>query len=289
MSDRRKSNPAQLNRDLGSRLRLLRLEAGMTGAQLADRMEVSQSKVSRIETARVVPSLTDVTQIAKILGASSKEFEDLLSDARDVNSAYQDWRSISTRHGASPQSRVAEFERASRLVQTFVASVIPGLLQTADYARAVIGQSEVAGEETPTSSLVAERIERQSVLYQAERKFEFVVHESALYMRYGSDDTMLAQVDRLLNLASLANVTFAIVPYDIQLQAVITNGFTIYDGRFVEIELATGHVDIQDAGQVETYSRQFEELKSAASIGDEAEAILQRTAGRFQDHARRVA
>ena len=127
--------------ELGARLRRLRLEAGLTGTNLAEVLGWAQSKVSRIETGRQSTTTGDVRAWAAAVQAPPGLVEDLIADLRSLRVEHAAWRR-QLRAGHAPRQRtLIALEAAARLDRTFQPLFIPGLLQTAEYARYVLTAS----------------------------------------------------------------------------------------------------------------------------------------------------
>ncbi|MGH3439609.1 MAG: Scr1 family TA system antitoxin-like transcriptional regulator, partial [Sciscionella sp.] len=129
---------------------------------------------------------------------------------------YSSWRKAYSNAGGAAQSQadIGERERRATTTSEFAPTMIPGLLQTAGYAREVLAlpTGPAAHGATP-EAMAAERIKRQDILYQQGRSARFVLGEAALRTRFGSVDTLVAQLDRLVALAGLVTVDLAVVPF----------------------------------------------------------------------------
>ncbi len=150
---------------------------------------------------------------------------------------------------------------------------IPGLLQTAEYARQLLGQVNRPGAEL--AAQVAGRIERQRIRYQDGCRFEFLIGEQALLWTPGPG-IMRAQLDRLESLSTLATVEFAVLP----LRRVGTVGwhdFVYREPAYVDGELMHAEFANRDPASVDRYRELWARLWSAASTGDEAIDIIRAT------------
>lgn len=260
-------------RRLAATLRSLRDDSGLSGQQLADRLGWSQSKVSKIENGRTRPSVEDVAAWTSATGAGREQADELASLAETVATQVHSWRarghgSLAQRHGT-----IAEAERATPTLRVFQPAVVPGLLQTADYARHVMALLEATDDEV--AAAVTARMERQSVLYQ-DKQFRFVLTEGALRWRPGPASMMLAQYDRLLNLATLPNVSIGVLPFDVPAPALYTNGFQLFGGDdpFVLVETMTTELHLREEQDLEHYAVVFEQLSAAARSGDDAVSVI---------------
>ena len=170
-------------RVLGGRLRVLRAEAGLTGAVLAQRAGVGQPTVSKVETGRMVPSPEVLDRLTGALGLDEptvREVRDLLAAVLAAVDSDQPADS-----GTAFGTTVDEEVRSARLVRSFQCVVLPAMLQSAEYARHVFESLPHSTPET-VGRAVAARVERQSVLYEPGRESVFVVTEAVLRTAAGS-------------------------------------------------------------------------------------------------------
>jgi transcriptional regulator with XRE-family HTH domain len=201
-------DPEQAGQDrqsLAEALRDLRRAAGLSGDRLARRCHMSQSKVSRIETGRLLPTVLDVDRMLRALGVDQATRAELLSLARVANAEYQDVRASVRRGLHHRQRELAALEADAKEMRHFLPTLITGLLQTPEYMRAAMNTSiEPAAGDTTTA--IALKLERQAVLHDKTKRFEFLLTESAVRWRLCEPSVMAVQLDRLVSLSWLANV-----------------------------------------------------------------------------------
>lgn len=263
---------------LGSALRRLRLRADLTGEQLAERTGMSQSKVSRIELGQSAAAVTDVERWAEATGASDDERADLVELAESAVTETIAWRTVRDRGLGGRQRDVQVVEASAGTIRYFHPVLVPGLLQTAEYYRRLCKTTFPEGRPDLAAAIAA-RMERQAVLYDETKRLEFVTTEVALRWRFGPPPTMLAQLDRILTVASLATVAIGIIPQSAELAPSYIHGFTIFDDRgdedpIVEVETLTTNLAITDPQDVERYRQHFARLREAAVFGEDAQALL---------------
>ncbi len=269
MSDYREERAA-----LGRRLRALRQDAGLTGAELAERLGISQSKVSKIENGTLTPGEEELAHWASILGATVTVQAELLDQRGRVASEYRNWRTI---YGGSAQRRQSEFlalEGAATLVRVFQPTLIPGLLQTAEYAQLRLAQWAELHDAGSVAEAVATRMERQRALYEPSRSFGFLILEAALRYRLCSREGMLAQLDRIASLSTLPNVAVEIVPLSAELPVAPLHPFEMLDSDLVTVETFSGENTITDPQEIRLYGAIFEMLQAVALGGDAARTLL---------------
>lgn len=265
---------------LGVRLRELRTQAGLTGAVLAQRAGVGQPTVSKVENGRMVPSADVLGRLSRALGldeATTGEVRDLLAvveAASDLVEGPEDAMSLGV--------TIDDAVRSARLVRSFQCVVLPAMLQSAEYARHVF---ESAPDSTPEAvgRAVADRVERQSLLYEPGRESVFVLTEAVLRTWPGNPALMLAQLDRLLAVESLSTVRLGVIPWRRAVPVMPRHGFTLCDRRAVVIEGFRGEQVVDDLVEIATYERTFGRFEEAAIFGVEVRELLLRVMREFQE------
>lgn len=264
---------------LAAELRRARELFGMSGRELAHRIGVSQSKVSRIESGTAIPSVPEVTRWAEELGTSAERRNCLIALTESVFTEVHSWPAT-LRDRAHIQDDIEEREQRARRLRTFQPSLVPGLLQTAEYARRVIAMAQVPRGADELADTLAGRLRRQLVVYEEGRRFEFVVTEAALRWRPGPVRLLAAQLDRIASLATLDNVSIGVVPLDVEATSPGSHGFVIYDSDedghdpYVEVEAIHANLLVHEPADVSLYQRRWELLTEAAVFGDGARALL---------------
>jgi transcriptional regulator with XRE-family HTH domain len=256
-------------------VRTLRRDAGLTGVELARRVEISQSRVSRIETGHLVPPDDEVARIADVLRVDANTRQELQDKARAARSSMRSWRRLHARGFAPHQTDIARMEATATRLRLFQPNLVPGLLQTAEYARSAI---ELATESPDIELGVAGRMARQSILYDRAKSFEFVITEGALRWRIVPANVHVGQLNHLASLATLANVSVGVIPWHAQVGAHQSTMFCLFDDASVYVELLNGEVTTEDRADVAQYAATFASLTQAAVTGEDAIAELRRIA-----------
>ncbi|MEV0386331.1 helix-turn-helix transcriptional regulator [Nonomuraea sp. NPDC050643] len=264
---------------LAAELRRLRDLAGISGRDLAHRIGISQSKVSRIESGSVVPSLPEVTAWSEAVEAPTPARE-LLADLTEAAfTEMHTWRAALQRQ-THLQDEIREQEDQARMLRVFQPAIVPGLLQTAEYARRVFSLFDPPYSEGDLPMVVAARLQRQLALYDESRTFEFLITEAALRLRPGPVRLLLAQLDRIASLSTLENVRIGLIPQDEEAVVCPPHGFTLYESdgsagdSFVEVEVTHMRLTVRDADDIATYHRQWSTLTAMAIYGDAAREFL---------------
>lgn len=258
-------------REFGQRLRQLREDAGLTGKQLAEQAGWAQSKVSRIETGRQSVKTDDVRTWAGVTAAPAGLLEDLLADLRSLRVEHAAWRrQLRGGHGPKQRALIA-LEASATLDRTFQPDLVPGLLQTPDYARHVF-TSLAALRDTPNDveAAVRLRMQRQAVLYDQNKRFRFLLTETAVRAQLAPPAVMRGQLDRLLVLRAMDTVELAVIPLSARLPVVAHHGFSIEDEDLVLVETFSAELQLRDTDDVALYGKLFELLWSAGLEGERA-------------------
>ncbi|MEU9136256.1 helix-turn-helix transcriptional regulator [Streptomyces sp. NPDC048404] len=263
-------------RELGALLRALRVDAGLTGAVLAQRAGVGQPTVSKVENGRMVPSRDVLDRLTGALSLDVSAVSELRMALAEVESA----PSAGTQEtlaglSASADAVVDLAVRGARLVRSFQCVVLPAILQSAEYARHVFASTPGA-DVGEVGKAVAARVERQSVLYEPGRESVFVVTEGVLRTWPGSPALMLAQLDRLLAVESLTTVRFGVIPWDRPMPVMPRHGFTLCDRETVVVETFRDERAEKDLDVFASYEGTFAQFEGAADFGDEARELLMR-------------
>ncbi|MGH8897623.1 MAG: helix-turn-helix domain-containing protein, partial [Egibacteraceae bacterium] len=245
----------------------------------AKRAGMSQSKVSKIETANLLPSVDDVDQLCRALSTPAELRVDLLDRTERLHTEFDTLRAIQRRGFHRKQQELGEIEAEATTLRYLQLTGIPGLLQTAEYVRQVLSLGLTGVELGKT---VTARLERQAVLYDPSKQFTFLIPESALRWRFWSDQVMLAQLDRIASISTLPNVRIAVIPWTAQVREVPLHGFIIYDDHWVAAEMETGSVTLTDPHDVAAYLELFATLEESAVFDDEARVVLARVAGDYR-------
>lgn len=259
---------------LGARLRELRTEARLTGRQLASTLSWPQSKVSKLELGRQTPTRADLSSWAQGVGRSEAEVE-LHQRLLTLESHYAAWkRQLSAGNRARQEAWGAD-EVESVEILNLETGVVPGLLQTADFARWMFRRVvEVYGSPQDIEQGVEARMRRQELLYDPAHEFHLLVTESALRFRICPPSVMAGQLDRLASAVGLAAYRFGIVPFTAELPMTPFHGFYVYDRRLVKVETAAAELRIIEASEVAIYLKLWDRMSDLAEYGSKAHQLI---------------
>ncbi|MBC3989319.1 helix-turn-helix transcriptional regulator [Streptomyces sp. AC563] len=261
---------------LGARLKELRVEGGLSGKRLAHLTGWQPSKVSRLEHGKQTPKLDDLRAWTEAVGMPAALGE-LEARLRSLETHYASWRRQLAAGTRARQEAWQATEAAALTVCNFESAVIPGLLQTADYARHMfIRTTELHHTVADIEDGVNARMRRQQALYETGRQFRFLIWEPALRMLFCPPSVMAGQLDRLTGVIGLASAELGIVPLGVDLPVVPTHGFWLYDDRLVMVETIGAELRLVDSAEVELYSRVWDRLSGAALFGQDARRVITR-------------
>ena len=255
--------------ELALALRDARKQAGLTGERLAARCGISQSKISKIETGKVLPSATDVERILTALGVGGEQSADLMALARLANTEFQSVRASLRRGLHQKQRELAALEADARHIRFFLPLMITGLLQTPEYARASL--ANFPGDHPQA---IAKRLDRQAALYNPAKRFTFVLTEAAVRWQLCEPRVMAVQMGRLASLSELPNIRLGIIPLDRYVPDGPLNTFTVYDERIATAETFGGVIMMRDPRDVAYHLELYAFFEHYAVFDDEVRALL---------------
>ncbi|MET9487429.1 helix-turn-helix transcriptional regulator [Nocardia sp. NPDC006630] len=260
---------------LGVRLRELRVSARISGRDLAARAGWGPTKISKIEHGRQLPSEEDLAVWCRIT-RNELALPDLIATVRNVNAAHLEWRRIAATGHARRQRQSIEREAATGLVRGYDCLLLPGLLQTRDYAEAVLRRCiRFLGSPDDLEHAVAARMERQRVLREGKHRFHFLIGEAALYTSVGDGAVRRAQLEHLQTMLSAERVVVGVVPSTAEFIYETTN-FTFFDTHLVQVETISAELTIRQPRELVLYERVFRALAEQAAYGDAAQTLIKK-------------
>jgi transcriptional regulator with XRE-family HTH domain len=264
----------QARASLGIRLRDIRRDAGLSGTELARLSGWQPSKITKIEHGRQTPKEEDLRAWCEHCRAP-EELPDLIAAVRSIETQFAEWRRI-MRSGTRrrQQASAAVYERA-RLFRIYEPAVVPGLLQTREYAVAVL-LTFIDFVRVPQDAEegAAARLERQRVLTHGDRRFHMLLGEQALHTNVGGAEVMAGQLEHLLAALRLPRLRLGIVPIDAPYRVPLNNGFWIMDETLVQFDTYSAELSLIRPDEIALYARAFERLAALAVYGAEAKAII---------------
>jgi transcriptional regulator with XRE-family HTH domain len=271
-------SPTVRRRRLALELRRLRESAKLTCEEVAERLECSASKISRVETGRVSVSPRDVRDMLEIYGAPPEQRDSLVQLARD--SRQKGWWHA---YGDTVQPHFATYlglESAASEIRIYEVSLIPGLLQTEDYARAVITAGMVNSPRPDIERRVALGMERQRLARNDPPKVWAVLDEAALRRRVGGPEVMRVQLEYLSEVGSMPNVSLQVIPFGGGAHPAMGRPFIILvfgeriDPDVVYLEDLTSALWVEDVEEVDRYNVFFNHLRATALSFEDSAALI---------------
>ena len=258
-------SPTVRRRELGALLRRLRTEKGLTVEQAADRLLFSMSKLSRMETGHGVATPRDVRDLCDLYGVTDEAERDHMMQLAAEGKQQAWWQSYELNYAT-----YVGLEAEAVAIGDFQSSVVPGLLQIADYAR--------AGHEATMPRLSPNRIDmqikakltRQSLLTRASPPlFTAILDEAVLHRVAGGPRVMTAQLAHLIEVARLPNVTIQVIPFTVGSHPGLESNFNILDmvpptPSVVFVEGLVGSVYLERPEDLKRYREVFERLQMMA-------------------------
>lgn len=271
------SSSAQAAREaLALRLRDLMLDSGMTARALAAAAGWHESKSSRLLNGRSSPSDQDIKDWCTVCGAED-QIADLVAANRAAGSVYVTWRRVH-RSGLrqSQESYVPLYERTAAF-RVYCSNVIPGLLQTSEYAAALMSAiTRFQGTSDDVEQAVAARVARSHVIRDGSHTFALLIEESVLHNRFGDEHTMAAQLGYVLTVMSLPRVSLGIIPAGMRRDQSMSTleTFMIFDDVELQAELLAAFVTVTAPSEISAYAKAFAELAELAVYGGKARALI---------------
>ncbi|MGP3637753.1 helix-turn-helix domain-containing protein [Streptomyces sp. 24-1644] len=261
-------NPTVRRRRLGQELRRLREIKGMTAEEVAERLLVSQSKISRLENGRRSISQRDVRDLCGVYEVEDHRVVDsLMQMAKD--SRQQGWWHA---FGDIPYSVYIGLETDAESLRVYEPQVVPGLLQTRQYAEALINGALPESAPSDIEKRVSVRARRQDRINAAEHPLRLwaVIDESALHRMVGGKQVMIDQLEHLIEQSNLPHVTVQVLPFSMGAHPGINGQYAILefpdaaDSSVVYIEGVTSDLYLEKANDVQRYSVMYEHLRAQA-------------------------
>ncbi|MGW3407770.1 helix-turn-helix domain-containing protein [Streptomyces sp. NPDC000888] len=262
---------------LGERLRELRESAAggrLTGTELAQRMGWTQSKVSKLETGRQTATAEELQAWAEATG-QPESAEELLARLRGLESHVRSWRrQLASGHRAVQEAHnVAQAN--SSVLRAWESSWVVGVLQTPDYARAILSRfAELHQSPRDIEEGVRSRMRRQEGLYDSDRRYRILLWEPVLRSLVCPPSVLAGQLDRLAGVVGLDTVELGIVPLSASLKLPPGGGFWIYDDAQVIVENWHAELWLDDAASVSTHLKVWKTLRESAVFGADAQNLI---------------
>jgi hypothetical protein len=276
-----KSSPTVKRRRLAAELRHYRDVAGLTIEEVAERLEWSSAKISRIENSRVSVLPRDVKFLLGVYGLSDQDdaWDVMLTLAREsrdrgwwhqYGDAVPDWFEV-----------YVGLEADAASITAYDAEFVPGLLQNEDYARAIHRAKLFSASEEEIERIVTVRMARQDLLTaQDGPQVWFVLNEAVVRRLVGGPQVMKRQLERLVRAAALPRVTLQVIPFEAGAHASMDGSFSILafpeesDPQVVYIEYLTGSLYMEKPAETARYRVVVDHMRATALPVDASRALI---------------
>lgn len=275
----KRQTPTVRLRRLAVELRSLRTASGLTREEVVDRTGINSVTMYRIEHARVRPQTRTLRTLLDLYGVEKEQQAELVALLRDARE--RGWLHPYQSELPEQYMTFIGFEGEAESASNYESLFVPGLLQTQDYARAVITGVLPFASRDEVERRVEVRMERQEVL-RGDNPLQLwgIVDEAALRRQVGSPAVMRAQFRHLLDASELPNVTFQVIPFDAGAHAGMPGSFIVL--QFAEeaipdviyIDSMAGDLFLEAESDVRRYKLVFEHLRAVSASPDASRALL---------------
>ncbi|ALV35145.1 helix-turn-helix domain-containing protein [Streptomyces sp. NPDC101209] len=271
-------NPTVRRRRLGQELRRLRELKGMTAEEVAERLLVSQSKISRLENGRRSISQRDVRDLCGVYEVEDHRIVDSLMQMAKDSRQQGWWHSF----GDIPYSVYIGLETDAASLRVYDPQVVPGLLQTRQYAETLIAGALPETAAADIDKRVQVRLRRQERITAPENPLRLwtVMDEAALRRVVGNRSLMRDQLEHLVEQSQLPHVTVQVIPFDMGAHPGLNGQYAILefpdaaDSSVVYIEGVTSDLYLEKANDVQKYSVMYEHLRAQALNPDQSRQFI---------------
>jgi transcriptional regulator with XRE-family HTH domain len=279
--------PVLTRRRLRNELRRLREDMGLSLDQVAREMVWSVSKIVRIENGSVGISVNDAKALIDLYGPAASGLSDELLDLAKDSRRRMWWGQYREKLAPGFLEMIGLEEDASRILN-FQPFLVPGLLQTEEYARAVVENEPIEPVELAEPVQVEVRMERQRRILRRTSPPEYVaiLDESVLYRRFGGGTVLRDQLNALLDFAREDHISIVIVPTDVQVHPGVAVGFVILefadpkDNPVVFHDQYGSELAADSPDEIERYAQRFQRLSAFSVRDSDAIALIKKARDR---------
>jgi hypothetical protein len=215
-----------------------------------------------------------------VCGGGDQVRNEAVALVESVTTEFVEWKTASSRGLVAIQRQIAEAEAAAVTQAAWVATIVPGLLQTPSYTQHLISGEIPAYVDI--AEAVAARMQRQPILFDRDKRLHWVIGEAGLRWRVAPVDVMIAQLDRLALLATEPHLDIRVLPFERTVSVWHDHGFTLWADRtdgepdLVTLELLTGEANITEPREVAEYRAAYERLAELSLAGIEAAEFIRK-------------
>jgi transcriptional regulator with XRE-family HTH domain len=275
-------NSSIRSRRVSAELRRYREQAGLTGAQAAEALGISASKISRLENGNRGLQIEDVAAMLGLYRVPERRRDEILELVRKSDDRGL-WYSQGPKLPDIWQTLI-DFERAAKRIHNFESLVIPGLLQSADYCGATIQGFNETITESELNTLVGARMSRQAILRNKDLQLLAIIDEGVLTRMVGDEGIMRRQLRRLVDEADRPNITLRVVPLDRGAYAGLRGAFMTLDFEHepsvVHVENQTTGLFLEQTEEIAAYRQVLSNIASKALSAEESIELIASAADR---------
>jgi len=278
-------NPTVRRRRLGAKLRELREERKLTAEDVAQQLLVSQSKISRLENGRRAISQRDVRDLCRVYSVTDEKLIDALMTMARESRQRGWWHAF----GDVPYSVYIGLEANAISARNYESLFVPGMLQTREYAAAVIEGIQPEALPEQNEKRIEIRMRRQEVMSDPDKPLRMwaVLDEAVLHREVGGPQVMREQLEQLIALSQQSHITVQVLPYSIGAHPGMSGTFSILefedeaDATIVYLEGVTSDLYLEKEADVKTYSTLYEHLRAMALGPEQTRELIDRVAKDF--------
>lgn len=273
-------SPTLRRRELGVLLRSRRLQLGLTVEQVAEHLECSPSKISRMETGHRGVTPRDVRDLCDLYEITDQAGRDKLVELARESRQSAWWQSYDL-----PYSMYVGLEAEATAIGDFQSSVVPGLLQTPDYARAGhLGAFPVLSPEEIDRRIEAKLTRQKLLIRPGGPALSAVLDEAVLHRLTGGAAVMRAQLSKLLEVTKLSNITIQVIPFTVGAHPGVESNFSILElpppsPGVVFVEGLVGSIYLEKPDDLDRYHKIFARLKEIALSPQDSIGLIARLRG----------
>jgi transcriptional regulator with XRE-family HTH domain len=276
-------NPTLRGRRLAMELQRRRETTGMSREEVARQLEWSTSTVFRIETGRSRPQPGNVRTLLELYGVTGPERDGLIQLTRDARQPgwWHSFRDVLP----NPYEVYIGLEAGAASIRNFEPVVVPGLLQTADYAREIFRNGPIELDPDGVERLVEVRLARQEILNRDDRpRLWAVIDEAVIHRVVGSASVMRGQLRHLADSAQQGKTTIQVMPYRAGAHSGTTGPFVILDFEeltdptVVYVETLAGDIYLEERSDVNRYTLAFDRLLAGSLHPDDSVQLIEQAA-----------
>ncbi|MGE5135828.1 MAG: helix-turn-helix domain-containing protein [Gemmatimonadota bacterium] len=277
------ASPSLRRRRLAAELRRLRDQSGLSISEVAEKLSWQPSRISRIETRQLGIGAADLRKLLDVYGADDEGYRDRLAELARYANERGWWQSYPRHVIPSEYGDLIAVEAEAATIRSYQPEVVPGLLQTPGYARAVIRAGRKSDTAAEIDRRVEVRLERQSVLARQEPpppRVRVVLNEAVLRRRVGGPDVMREQLEYLMAERDRANVAIQVLPFDSGAHPSMVGPFTMItfldpgDLGVVYLEHPTSSLFLETPEEIRAYEDFWDSIQSDAYSPDDTRAFL---------------